>query len=432
MTIKTSPSVLKQLLQIPVIVAALGYLVDMYDLFLFNIVRVPSLEELGITGSEQMEKGLNILNVQMAGMLLGGILWGILGDKKGRLSVLFGSILLYSLANIANGFVATYDQYLILRFIAGIGLAGELGAGITLVAEVLPKEIRGYGTTLVATVGLLGAILAYFVSDMFDWRIAYFVGGGLGIALLLMRVSVFESGVFLHLKNKQVKRGNFLMLFSSWGRFTKYLFSILIGTPIWFVSGVLIAFSKEFGAALGVVEPIVVGKAVMLAFAGQVLGDIMSGYLSQRFRSRKKGMLLFLLGSYIFMLVYLLTQTQSLTTFYIICTALGFFNGYWALFVTIAAELFGTNLRATVATTVPNFVRASVIPISALFLLARSSFGITIGAVMVGTLVVGIALLALWRLEETFTKDLNYEELDGPQSLAAPEIPNPASVLEKR
>ncbi|MDB5262494.1 MAG: transporter [Adhaeribacter sp.] len=431
MTIKTSPSVLKQLLQIPVIVAALGYLVDMYDLFLFNIVRVPSLEELGITGSEQMEKGLNILNVQMAGMLLGGILWGILGDKKGRLSVLFGSILLYSLANIANGFVATYDQYLILRFIAGIGLAGELGAGITLVAEVLPKEIRGYGTTLVATVGLLGAILAYFVSDMFDWRIAYFVGGGLGIALLLMRVSVFESGVFLHLKNKQVKRGNFLMLFSSWGRFTKYLFSILIGTPIWFVSGVLIAFSKEFGAALGVVEPIVVGKAVMLAFAGQVLGDIMSGYLSQRFRSRKKGMLLFLLGSYIFMLVYLLTQTQSLTTFYIICTALGFFNGYWALFVTIAAELFGTNLRATVATTVPNFVRASVIPISALFLLARSSFGITIGAVMVGTLVVGIALLALWRLEETFTKDLNYEELDGPQSLAAPEIPNPASVLEK-
>lgn len=408
----TSPSIVKQLLKVPVIVAALGYLVDMYDLFLFNIVRVPSLRDLGLTGDELLTKGLFILNVQMAGMLLGGMLWGILGDKKGRLSVLFGSILLYSLANIANGFVATYDQYLILRFIAGIGLAGELGAGITLVAEILPKEIRGYGTTLVATVGLLGAILAYFVADMFDWRVSYFVGGALGICLLFMRVGVFESRAFLHIKNKQVKRGNFLMLFSNWNRFTKYIFSILIGTPIWFVSGVLIFFSPEFGVALGISEPVIAGKAVMLAFAGQVLGDIASGYLSQRFRSRKKGMLIFLLGSYAFMLVYLLTQTQSLTMFYVICAALGFFNGYWALFVTIAAELFGTNLRATVATTVPNFVRASVIPISALFLLARSNFGITTGAVLVGTLVVGIALLALWRLEETFSKDLNYEEVE--------------------
>jgi MFS family permease len=426
-----STSTLRQLLKIPVIVAALGYLVDMYDLFLFNIVRVPSLIELGLTGEDLVTKGKFILDAQMAGMLLGGILWGVLGDKKGRLSVLFGSILLYSLANIANGFVATYDQYLLLRFIAGIGLAGELGAGITLVAEVLPKEIRGYGTTLVATVGLLGAILAYFVADWFDWRVSYFVGGGLGILLLLMRVSVFESGVFLHLKDKKVSRGNFLMLFSSWKRFTKYMNSILIGTPIWFVSGVLIFFSPEFGAALGVIEPVVAGKAVMLAFAGQVLGDIISGYLSQRFKSRKKGMLVFLLGSYAFMLVYLLTQTQSLTTFYIICAALGFFNGYWALFVTIAAELFGTNLRATVATTVPNFVRASVIPISSLFLLARGSFGITTGAVMVGTLVIAIALLALWRLEETFTKDLNYEELNdsAAASLAVPEMPNPNSVV---
>lgn len=428
-----STSTLRQLLKVPVIVAALGYMVDMYDLFLFNIVRVPSLKDLGLSGDELFTKGLLILDVQMAGMLLGGILWGIMGDKKGRLSVLFGSILLYSLANIANGFVASYDQYLLLRFIAGIGLAGELGAGITLVAEILPKEIRGYGTTLVATVGVLGAILAYFVSDIFDWRVSYFVGGGLGIALLLMRVSVFESGVFLQIKNKHVQRGNFLMLFSSWARFIKYVNSILIGIPIWFVSGVLIFFSPEFGAALGVTEPIVAGKAVMLAFAGQVLGDMVSGYLSQRFRSRKKGMLIFLLGSYVFMLVYLLTQTQSLTTFYIICAALGFFNGYWALFVTIAAELFGTNLRATVATTVPNFVRASIIPISALFLLARNSFGLTTGGVMVGTLVVAIALLALWRLEETFTKDLNYEELNTPAgaSLAMPEVANPNTVVEE-
>ena len=403
-----TPSVAKQLLKVPVVVAALGYLVDMYDLFLFNIVRVPSLKEIGLSGEDLLTKGLFILDVQMAGMLLGGLLWGILGDKKGRLSVLFSSILLYSRANIANGFVTTYDQYLILRFIAGIGLAGELGAGITLVAEVLPKEIRGYGTTLVATVGVLGAILAYFVASVFDWRISYFVGGGLGICLLLMRVGVFESGAFLHLKNTQVKRGNFLMLFSSWGRFSKYLAAILIGIPIWFVSGVLIFFSPEFGAALGVTEPVEVGKAVMFTFAGQVLGDLASGYLSQRLRSRKKGMLVFLLACYGFILIYLLTPTQSVTTFYLICAGLGFANGYWALFVTIAAELFGTNQRATVATTVPNFVRASVIPISGLFLFARSNVGLTNAGILVGTLVMAISLLALWRLEETFSKDLNF------------------------
>jgi MFS family permease len=403
-------STLKQLLSIPVIVAALGYMVDMYDLFLFNIVRLPSLKAIGLSGDDLFNKGLLILNVQMAGMLIGGILWGVLGDKKGRLSVLFGSIILYSLANIANGFVTNFDQYVVLRFMAGIGLAGELGAGITLVAEILPKNIRGYGTTLVATVGLLGAILAFFIADTFSWRTSYFVGGGLGLALLVMRIGVFESGIFLHLKNKNVKRGNFLALFMSWERFSKYLSAILIGIPIWFVTGVLIFFSPEFGKALGITEPVNAGKCVMLAFAGQVLGDLASGYLSQVLQSRKKGMLVFLLGSFALMLVFLLTPTQSLTTFYIICACLGFFNGYWALFVTIAAELFGTNLRATVATTVPNFVRASVIPISAIFLYGKNNYGITTGAIITASLVTAVSLLALWRLEETFRKDLDYSE----------------------
>jgi MFS family permease len=406
----SEPSPFSYLLKLPVIVAALGYMVDMYDLFLFNIVRVPSLKELGLTKEELFTKGLYILDIQMAGMLIGGILWGVIGDKKGRRSVLFGSILMYSLANVANGFITSFDQYVVLRFIAGVGLAGELGAGITLVAEILPKHIRGYGTTLVATVGVLGAILAFFIAETFSWRTSYFVGGGLGLLLLAMRVGVFESGMFLNAIKKDVQRGNFLMLFSSKKRFFKYISSILIGTPIWFVSGVLIFFSPEFGHALGVTEPIVAGKAVMLAFAGQVLGDIVSGFLSQRWKSRKKGMLVFLVGSYSLMLVYLLTQTQSLTTFYIICACLGFFNGYWTLFVTIAAELFGSNLRATVATTVPNFVRASVIPISGLFLYLKQSFGITTSAVIVGSLVVGIALLFLWKLPETFSKDLDYQE----------------------
>ncbi|MEJ7830791.1 MAG: MFS transporter, partial [Segetibacter sp.] len=302
----TTRTISQELLRIPVIVAALGYMVDMYDLFLFSIVRIPSLKSLGIAGDELLSKGVLLLNVQMAGLLLGGIFWGIMGDKKGRLSVLFGSIIIYSSANIANGFVTTIDQYTVLRFIAGVGLAGELGAGITLVAETLPKEIRGYGTTLVATMGVLGAVLAYFITDLFNWRVSYFIGGGLGILLLFLRMKVFESGMFIKIKDEKVQRGNMLMLFNNRNRFLKYCKCILVGVPIWFVVGILITFSPEFGKALGLDEPVEAGKAVMLAFSGQVAGDIVSGLMSQYFKSRKKAILIFLCLSLLFIMAYLL------------------------------------------------------------------------------------------------------------------------------
>ncbi len=403
-------SVRRQLLQIPVMVAALGYLVDMYDLFLFSVVRVPSLKSLGVTGDLLLNEGITLLNMQMAGLVIGGILWGILGDKKGRLSVLFGSIIIYSLANIANGFVASLQQYGLLRFIAGLGLAGELGAGITLVAEILPKNIRGYGTTLVATMGVLGAILAYFVADLFNWRASYFIGGGLGLLLLVLRMKVFESGMFVQTKNTRVKRGNILMIFNSRERLMKYLKCILIGLPIWYVVGILITFSPEFGKAIGLSTPVEAGKAVMFSFSGQVLGDIVSGLLSQYFKSRKKVIFIFLLLSFIFIGVYLLFPSQQITFFYAICACLGFANGYWALFVTIAAELFGTNLRATVATTIPNFVRGATIPLTFLFVKAKMHFGIMNGAMIVGGITLVLALLALKYLDETFVKDLDYVE----------------------
>lgn len=403
-------SVLPQLLQLPVLVAALGYLVDMYDLFLFSVVRVPSLKGLGIDGDQLLSKGILLLNAQMAGMLIGGIFWGILGDKRGRLSVLFGSILLYSLANIANGFISSLDQYVLLRFIAGIGLAGELGAGITLVTEILPKEIRGYGTTLVATMGVLGAILAYFIADLFDWRISYFIGGGMGLLLLVLRINILESGMFTRSRQRVLPRGNVLMLFSSGPRLRKYIQCILVGLPIWFVVGILITFSPELGKALGLTEPVVAGKAVMLSFSGQVLGDIVSGFLSQSMKSRKKVIRLFMLLSLAFMLVYLLVPLTKLSLFYAVCVCLGFANGYWTLFVTIAAELFGTNLRATVATTVPNFVRGATIPLSALFVQLKPSLGTVYSALTVGVLTSALALVALAYLDETFTKDLDYVE----------------------
>lgn len=407
---QSNDNILTKVFGLPVMVAALGYMVDMYDLFLFSIVRVPSLKALGIPDERLLDDGIFLLNLQMAGLLTGGIVWGILGDKRGRLSVLFGSILIYSLANIGNGFANTLTQYAVLRFIAGFGLAGELGAGITLVAEILPKAIRGYGTTLVATMGVLGAISAYFITYWFDWRMSYFIGGGLGLVLLVLRVSVFESGMFAKLKERNISRGNIAMLFSNRERALKYLNSILIGLPIWFVVGILITFSPEFGRAIGLSEPVEAGKAVMLAFAGQVGGDLVSGFLSQYLLSRKKVILLFIFMSMILVLVYLVAPVKDVVVFYVICTLLGFCNGYWTLFVTVAAELFGTNLRATVATTVPNFVRGAVIPLTAMFTFMRPYVGTLYGALLTGLVAFTVALLALRNLEETFSKDLDYTE----------------------
>ncbi|MCC7526379.1 MAG: MFS transporter [Chitinophagaceae bacterium] len=405
-----SRTTLQHLVRLPVLVAALGYMVDMYDLFLFSIIRVPSLKSLNLSDESILKDGLLLLNLQMAGMLIGGIVWGIMGDRKGRLSVLFGSILIYSLANIGNGLVTSVGAYAVLRFIAGFGLAGELGAGITLVSEILPNRLRGYGATLVATMGVMGALLAYLVSYFFDWRISFFIGGGLGLLLMIMRIRVFESGIFLKLKEKNVKRGNVFMLLNNKKRFFKYLNGIIIGMPIWFVVGILITFSPEFGKALGLDQPVDAGKAVMLAFAAQVAGNVASGFSSQYLKSRKKAILFFLLFSFVLVLVYLLVPFKTTTSFYIICALLGFSSGYWTLFITVAAELFGSNLRATVATTIPNFVRATVIPLTALFLLMKDVSGIIYGTLIVAVITYVLGLVALFFLEETFTKDMNYTE----------------------
>lgn len=403
----------QHLLRLPVLVAALGYLVDMYDLFLFSIVRVPSLRSLNLSGDSILKNGIMLLNLQMAGLLIGGIVWGIIGDKKGRLSVLFGSILIYSIANIANGFAANINQYAILRFVAGFGLAGELGAGITLVTEILPKRIRGYGTTLVATMGVLGALIAYLVSYVFNWRASYIIGGCLGLMLMIARIRVFESGIFLKLKEANTKRGDVRLLFNTKTRFIKYISSILIGMPIWFVTGILITFSPEFGQAMGLDQPVDAGKAVLFTFAAQVAGNIVSGSLSQYLQSRKKVILLFMLLSFVFVLVYLLVPFKHTTLFYLFCACLGFCSGYWTLFITVGAELFGSDLRATVATTVPNFVRGTVIPLTSLFALLRNYTGAIHGALIVGVFTYAVALVALVYLEETFKKDLNYTEIVG-------------------
>jgi len=408
---------LKPLWSVPVIVAALGYFVDIYDLLLFSIVRRTSLQSIGVPDDQLLTQGEFVLQSQMIGLLLGGLIWGIMGDKKGRLSVLFGSILLYSLANIANGFVTTVNQYAVLRFVGGIGLAGELGAGITLVSEVLPTRLRGYGTTLVATVGLMGAVLANFIAKKFDWQIAYFIGGGLGIVLLVARVSIFESGVFLKLKEQTVQRGNFFQLFSNATRFKKFVGSVFIGLPIWFVIGILITFSPEFAKALHIEGTISAGDAVMYSYIGLAVGDLVSGFISQALRSRKKVVFLYVIVTTGMILIYLFTPGRSVFNFYLTCFLLGVSIGYWALFVTMAAEQFGTNLRSTVATSAPNFIRGMVVPLTLGFRFMREQLGGGESAVIYGALVVGIttiiiAFLALQWVEETFSRDMNFVEED--------------------
>lgn len=396
-----------------VIVAALGYFVDIYDLILFSIVRVKSLNDLGILDKAAVtDRGLFLINMQMGGMLLGGMLWGILGDKKGRLSVLFGSILLYSLANIANGFVQTIEQYAWLRLIAGIGLAGELGAGITLVSESLPKEKRGYGTMIVATVGVSGAMLGYWVGEKLGWRNAYFVGGGLGLTLLLLRVSVFESGMFQQVQARtEVARGHFLSLFTNPARLGKYLRVLLIGVPLWFVVGILVTLAPEFGRALGLTGEVTAGLAVFWCYFGLVFGDFISGALSQVWHSRNKALQVFLAFCAVLVGVYLFgIKGASPTTFYTVCFVMGVSVGFWALFVTVAAEQFGTNLRATVATTAPNFARGAVVGLVPAFKYLSGALGFVPGAAVLGGVSLLVAFWAVRTLPESYGKDLDYVE----------------------
>ena len=406
------------LFSLPVLVAALGYFVDVYDLLLFTIVRQPSVLAVGSSLETIIVDSAHIINWQMSGLLIGGILWGIIGDKQGRLKVLFGSILLYSVANILTAYVQTVDQYAYCRFVGGIGLAGELGAGITLVSEMLPKNKRGIGTSMVAGIGLFGAVFAYFTFKYTqDWRLCYKIGGGLGFFLLVLRVRVAESFMFESAKLANINKGNFFLFFSSYKRFSKYIKAILIGLPTWFVIGVMVNYSNKFAAGLYGDNLIDSGRSVMFAYIGIAVGDLLIGWVSQYFQSRKKALLLFYTISILGMVLFFSAFNNSDTRMYAICAFLGFSTGYWAIFNQMAAEQFGTNLRATAATTIPNMVRGALPLINFLFLdILQKSMGWTIvqSGIVTGTIVMGITLIAFVFTEETYHKDLDYLEHDNP------------------
>ena len=405
--------------RLAVLVAALGYFVDIYDLILFSAIRNKSLPDIGVKDVQGV--GVDLLNIQMVGMLLGGILWGVLGDRRGRLSVLFGSIIMYSLANIANGMVDTVPQYAVCRFIAGIGLAGELGAGITLVSEMLSRERRGWGTSIVAGVGLLGGVLATLVAGAVPqlteglyWRNAFYLGGVLGLALLVLRIGVVESGMYKGLQT-HVSRGNLLQLFRPWSRARRYLAVIVVGVPIWCVIGVLMTFSPEIGEAMGLgkartPDGVNAATALMLCYGGAAVGDLASGALSQLLRSRRRALAIFLGMVSANVVAYFTVGRSGHAVFYTISFTIGFASGYWAVFVTTAAEQFGTNLRATATTTTPNFVRGSVPLVTIMYRELSPAIGIVGAAIATSAACLALAFAALLWVHESFGKDLDYTE----------------------
>ncbi|MCH2230864.1 MAG: MFS transporter [Crocinitomicaceae bacterium] len=417
----TTKSKFKYLFSLPVIVAALGYFVDIYDLTLFGIVRVDSLKDLGL---DIDHAGSLILNWQMFGLLLGGILWGVFGDKKGRLSVLFGSILVYSLANVACGFLPqmqfmdTTVLYCILRFIAGVGLAGELGAGITLVSESLPKELRAIGTSLVAGFGLLGAVVAKLtVGFSGDWTVTYFIGGGLGLALLLLRVGVVESGIYKEVKtNLNVKKGNFISFFTNYSRFVKYVKCIAIGLPTWFCIGIFAFFGNQFAEPLSINGEIDPGACIMWAYIGISVGDFASGFLSHLLNSRKKAIFWMLMFTLLGVVLLISGAANSVNMYYFFMAWLGLGTGYWAMFVTVGAEQFGTNIRSTAATTIPNMVRGSLPLMVILFNYVKSdvfndsNHGVLVAAIVVGVISFALSIYSTLTIEETHNKDLDFIE----------------------
>jgi MFS family permease len=404
-------------------VAALGYFVDIYDLVLFNVVKRESLEALGLSGDALKRYDVSLFNWQMGGMLIGGLLWGILGDKRGRVQVLFGSIVVYSLANIANAFVTDTSTYALCRIIAGIGLAGELGAGITLVVESMERTQRGWGTMIIVTFGALGGVVARLVggegaawSDALGlglqgWQMAYIVGGALGLLLLALRAGAFESGLFKGaLERTDIVRGDIRLLFNDAKRLRRYASAVIIGLPVWFVVGVLINQSDTIAAAIGVQGTVHVGDSVMWGYVGLSIGDLLSGLASQVWRSRRKVVLLYLLVLAVCTVAFTLSRDVSLAWFHAMCCLLGISTGFWALFVTIASEQFGTNLRSTVTNTVPNLVRGATIPITLSFSALTASVGATNAALIVGGVCVGLSFLGVLGVKETFHEDMDFME----------------------
>ncbi|SFF62026.1 Predicted arabinose efflux permease, MFS family [Fontimonas thermophila] len=392
-----------------VIASALGYFVDLYDIVIFGVVRVASLADLGLTGDDSTRWGIILLNLQMLGMLVGGVLWGVIADRLGRRFALLATITLYSLANLANAFVTSVEQYAWLRLLAGIGLAGELGAGVTLVAELLPKHRRGYGTTVIAFLGLLGALTASFSGDQLPWRWAYALGGGLGLLVLALRWRVLEESSMF--EEQQARGGGQAQLLLTRPRLLlRYLAVIAVGVPIWYASALFVNFAPEYGRALQLPAPLTVSEVLRWQSVGLALGSAMSGIISEWLHSRRRVIAASLAAMAVLTLMLLLGDGHSVHSYCVIMGLMGLAQGYWTVFLACGAEQFGTNVRATVATSVPNFVRAATVPVTLALGALMPTLGIVPATLAIGAVVFALASVALIGLRETYGIDLDYAE----------------------
>lgn len=400
----------KSSIWLAIIISALGYFVDVYDIILFSAVRIPSLTALGVAPDHITSVGMQLINIQVAGMLIGGFFWGMLGDKRGRLEILFGSIALYSTATLLNAFVTSVPQYGILRFLAGVGLSGELGAGITLVSELMDKKYRGYGTMLIVSCGALGSMAGGLVSTYFSWQTAYIMGGLAGIFLLVLRMRLHESAIFLAVKHAEIKKGSFALFLGSPTLCLRYLTCLLIGLPFWLFVGLFVAFAPEIGEALKTDVPVTSALAITYYSAGLAIGELLSSLLSQWLKSRKKILQSFLLFLLMSMVVFLSHSSMSKDLFYLFCFFFGFGSGFWVLFLVISAEQFGTNVRATVTTTLPNLVRGLVIPCAAVLSYCKPTMGVMMPLGLIILFSILTALFAAFSIKETFAVNLNFIE----------------------
>lgn len=391
-----------------IIASALGFFVDLYDIIIVSVVRTKSLLAIGVPEAELMSKGVWLLNIQMIGMLIGGFIWGILGDKKGRLSVLFGSIILYSVATFANGFVKTYEMYLVLRFLAGIGLAGELGAGITLVSEQMPQKWRGIGPSIIGSFGMLGAIMGAYIGGKYSWEATYIIGGAIGFALLILRLGVLESGMYEQIKNSVTARGDLRIIFRDKIKLKKYISIFLLGFPAWYINGVIMTFTPEIAKAMKMTEIPAVSVVFTMYFLGFTFGDISCGFVSQFLKSRKQAITIYLASFGFFLALFFMFAKISVTLYYSFFFGLGVAAGYTIVLLTLAAEQFGTNIRSTVTTSSLNLIRASLIPQATAFTFLVPIIGTIQSAFVVGVFSLGISFWALRNLEETFHKNLDF------------------------
>jgi MFS transporter, putative metabolite:H+ symporter len=408
----TAIQISNKALALGIIVSALGFFVDLYDIMALGAVGEASLKSIGITDKALLEKGVTTLqNWQMGGMVIGGFLWGIIGDKYGRLKVLFGSIILYSLFTLLNAFVLNLNQYVICRFIAGIGLAGELGAGITLVSEQMQKEKRGLGPAIIAGFGVLGAIVAVFISKIYNWQTVFIVGGVLGFCLLILRVGVVESGLFKITQHTKVSKGNFLIILRNKNYLKKFICILLVGIPGWYANGILIQLTPYVSESMGMTVIPSKGTVIIYFFIALCVGDIMGGVISQWLKSRKKSIYLFLSLHAVMLLLFFTIGKTSVQVYYTIFAGIGFSVGFVIQLFTLAAENFGTNIRTLVTSSGLNLVRAWVIPCSLAYTWLNNNFTILKwqSAAAIGFVAIVLALFALRQLDETFDNDLEFE-----------------------